>query len=126
MRKVKDKKELLERGWEIRRNWGVGVDEDLTMEERRVRWKLVERAKTERARGMVVVTTNRRIWIDGRAWDGTWREIDGTRKQRRRRRRVMSSRKGREGKEDEEGREWRGVREGEEEEGGRVGTRGRE
>jgi len=44
------------------------MDEDLTMEERRVRWKLVERAKTERARGRVVVTTNRRIWIDGKAW----------------------------------------------------------
>jgi len=67
MGKVEDKKELLERGWEIRRNWG-GVDEDLTMEERRVRWKLVERARAERARGGVVVTTNRRIWIDGRAW----------------------------------------------------------
>jgi len=40
----------------------VGVDEDLMLEERRVRWKLVERA-----RGRVVVVTNRRIWIDGKA-----------------------------------------------------------
>jgi len=47
---------------------GVGVDEDLTLEERRVRWKLVERARTERARGRVVVVTNRRIWIEGKAW----------------------------------------------------------
>jgi len=46
----------------------VGVDEDLTMEERKVRWKLVERARTERARGKVIVTINRRIWIDRRAW----------------------------------------------------------
>jgi len=38
------------------------------MEERRVRWKLVERARTERARGRVVVTTNRKIWIDGKVW----------------------------------------------------------
>jgi len=38
------------------------------MEEKRVRWKLVERTKTERVRGRVVVTTNRRIWIDGKAW----------------------------------------------------------
>jgi len=45
----------------------VGVDEDLTMEERRVRWKLVKRARTERARGRVL-TTNRRIWIDRRVW----------------------------------------------------------
>jgi len=68
MGRVRDKKDLLERGWEIRRNWGVGVDEDLSMEERRVRWKLVERARAERARGKTVVTTNRRIWIDGKAW----------------------------------------------------------
>jgi len=47
---------------------GVGVDEDLSMEERRVRGKLVERARTERARRRIVVTTNRRIWIDGKAW----------------------------------------------------------
>lgn len=59
---------MLERVWEIRRNWGVGVDEDLTMEERRVRWKLVERARLERAKRNVVMTTNRRIWIHGRAW----------------------------------------------------------
>jgi len=39
MKKMEEKKELLERGWEIRRNWEVGVDEDLTLEERRVRWE---------------------------------------------------------------------------------------
>lgn len=46
------------------------MDEDLTMEERRIRWKkgLVERARLEKARGNVVVTTNRKIWINGRAW----------------------------------------------------------
>jgi len=63
---------------------GVGVDEDLTMEDRRVRWKLVERARTEKARGKVVVTTNRRIWIDGRAWgwdlerDGWYEDTEET------------------------------------------------
>jgi len=79
MKKLEEKKELLERGWEIRRNWGVGVDEDLTLEERKVRWKMVERARTERARGRVVVVTNRRLWIDGKAWGwdlekGRWQE----------------------------------------------------
>lgn len=54
--------ELLEKGWEIRRNWSVGIDEDLTMEERRVRWRLVKRTRKERAKSKVVVTTNRRIW----------------------------------------------------------------
>lgn len=43
------------------------VNEDLTMEERRVRWKLVERARSERVKRKVVVTTNRRIWIS-KAW----------------------------------------------------------
>ncbi|EFN62020.1 hypothetical protein EAG_08491 [Camponotus floridanus] len=62
------RKELLEKGWEIRKNWGVGVDEDLTMEERQVRWKLVERVRMERAKGRVVVTTNRRVWVNGKAW----------------------------------------------------------
>lgn len=52
--KGKDRAEILERGWEIRRNWGVGVDKDLTMNERKIKWKLVERAKAgegERKRG---------------------------------------------------------------------------
>jgi len=31
MKKMEEKKELLERGWEIMRNWGVVVDEDLTL-----------------------------------------------------------------------------------------------
>lgn len=67
MEKLRDRLKLLEKGWEIRRNWRVRVDEDLMMEERRGRWKLVERARSERAKGNVVVTTNRRVWINGRA-----------------------------------------------------------
>lgn len=38
------------------------------MEERRVRWRLMERARTERAKGKMVVTTNRRVWVNGKAW----------------------------------------------------------
>lgn len=37
------------------------------MEERRIR-RLVERARLERAKGNVVVTTNRRIWVNRKAW----------------------------------------------------------
>lgn len=37
------------------------MDEDLTMEERKIKWKLVERARLERARENVVVMTNRRV-----------------------------------------------------------------
>lgn len=46
----------------------MSVDEDLTMDERKVRWRLVEKARLERAKGNVVMTTNRRVWINGRAW----------------------------------------------------------
>lgn len=44
MGKLRDRIDLLERVWEIRRNWEIRVDEDLTMKERRAKWKLVERA----------------------------------------------------------------------------------
>lgn len=37
MEELEDKEDILERGWEVRRKCGVGVDEDLTMEERRLR-----------------------------------------------------------------------------------------
>lgn len=85
--------ELLEKGWEIRRNWSVGIDEDLTMEERRVRWKLVERTRKERAKGKTVVTTNRRIWVDGKAWE--WdNERNGWGRWRGRRRKIIRLGKG--------------------------------
>lgn len=43
MEEMLDRKEVLRRGKEIRRRWGVRVDEDLTMEER-MRWRMVEAA----------------------------------------------------------------------------------
>lgn len=60
----------------------MGVDEDLTMGERKIRWKLVERARLERARENVVVMTNRRVWINGKAWSwdverDRWKEETG-------------------------------------------------
>lgn len=39
--------------------WRLGVDEDLTMGERRLRWRIVEAAKRKRAKGKKVVVTNR-------------------------------------------------------------------
>lgn len=56
MEKVRDKEELLEKGAEIGREWRV--DEDLTMEKRRRRWKMVEVARRERAGGRRV-----EIWV---------------------------------------------------------------
>lgn len=47
MEKVKDKEKVLEKGAEIGRRWKVGVDEDLTIEKRRKRWRIVETARRE-------------------------------------------------------------------------------
>lgn len=53
------------RGGEIRRK---GVDEDLTVEERRVRWRIVETARRERAKGKRVVAKNRELWVERIRW----------------------------------------------------------
>lgn len=36
--KKRDKEEILEKGKEVGRLWRVGIDENLTMEERKRRW----------------------------------------------------------------------------------------
>lgn len=66
MEKVKDKKEVLEKGTEIGRLWRVGVDEDLSMEERRRKWKMVEAARREKTRERRVEMNNREMWVEGR------------------------------------------------------------
>lgn len=38
-----------------------GRDEDLTMEERRLKWRIMEAARKERARGNKIVIMNREI-----------------------------------------------------------------
>lgn len=47
---MRDRIELLEKGWEIRRNWGGGDGCGLN-DGGEVRWKLVERARSERVKG---------------------------------------------------------------------------
>lgn len=39
----------------------VGMHEHLTMEERKLRWRIVKAAKKERAKGRKVVLTNREL-----------------------------------------------------------------
>lgn len=51
---------------------GVGIDEDLMIEERRVRWRIVEAARRERAKGRRVVASNRELWVKGIKW--RWEE----------------------------------------------------
>lgn len=76
MEKVRDKEEILEKEVEIGRLWRVEVDEDLTMEERRRRWKIVEAARRKRARGRRVELNNREMWVEGRRW--VWRRESGS------------------------------------------------
>lgn len=44
------------------------MDEDLTMEERRSRWRMVETARRERARKKRVEVNNREMQVKGRRW----------------------------------------------------------
>lgn len=68
MEDKKDERELLENGRMMWRRWEVGVDEDLTREQRRIRWLMLERARKERGRGKEVMVRGRRIWIKGKEW----------------------------------------------------------
>ncbi|EFN60537.1 hypothetical protein EAG_08211 [Camponotus floridanus] len=68
MAKKRDREGILERGGKINRDWGIRVDEDLTMEERKVRWRLVEKARIEKARGNEVEVGNRKMWVNGEVW----------------------------------------------------------
>lgn len=82
LEEVEDKEDVLERGGEIRWKWGVGVDEDLMIGERRLRWRIVEAAKRERAKGTRVVAANRELWVEGVKWnwdeeEKRWREKEG-------------------------------------------------
>lgn len=63
MENEEDRKELLEMGRVLWRRWKIGVEEDLTLEERRIRWRM-ERARIERVRHAVV--SGRRMWIKGK------------------------------------------------------------
>ena len=63
-----DRDWLLERRAEIKSRWEVRLDEDLTMEERKTRWRMLERANKERNKGKKVYVGNRSMWVDGIEW----------------------------------------------------------
>ena len=44
------------------------IDEDLTMEERRIRWRILEKARAERVKKKEVMVTNRKLMVEGREW----------------------------------------------------------
>lgn len=66
LEKKEDKEEVIEKGDEIGRVWRVGMDEDLTMEERKQRWRLVEKTRQERAKESRVEVSNRELRVEGR------------------------------------------------------------
>ena len=68
MEKEEDRDEILEKRGEIRRRWRMEVDEDLTREERKMKWRIKERVRLERGRGKRVVFDSRGLWIEGREW----------------------------------------------------------
>lgn len=68
MEDIADKEDVLERGRKIKCGWGVRVDEDLTMKERRMRWKIVKAAKIEKVKRKEVKVLNRKLWVDRRKW----------------------------------------------------------
>nr|XP_034195026.1 cilia- and flagella-associated protein 251-like [Osmia lignaria] len=66
------KKEMVWTKNEIWDRWRVAVDEDLSKEERRMKWRIKEKAREERRKGNWVEFNNRRIWIEGEEWK--WNE----------------------------------------------------
>lgn len=44
------------------------IDEDLSMVERRMRWRTIEVARRERARGRRAVVSNRELWTENKRW----------------------------------------------------------
>ncbi|KMQ90337.1 hypothetical protein RF55_9919 [Lasius niger] len=75
-----DRDEILEKRGEIGRRWRMEVDEDLTREERKMKWRIKERARLERGRGKRVEFDSRGLWVEGREWKWdeemeVWREV---------------------------------------------------
>lgn len=75
MEDEKERKELLEMGREIWKRWRIGVEKDLTLEERRIRWGMMEKARSERVKGRHAVVSGKRMWMEGREW--RWDESRG-------------------------------------------------
>lgn len=66
LEKKKDKKEVLEKGEEIGRLWRMEMDEDLMMEKRKRRCRMVEMARRERAKGKKMELSNRELRMESR------------------------------------------------------------
>lgn len=68
LERKKDQEEVIEKREEIGRFWKIGVDEDLTMKERKKRWRMVGTARRERANRRRVEVSNRELRVEGKRW----------------------------------------------------------
>lgn len=59
---------MLGKAEEIGRLWRVGINVDLTMEERKRRWRIVEMARKERAKGKKIEVSNKELRMESRRW----------------------------------------------------------
>jgi len=57
-----DRDEILERREEIWGRWRMEVDEDLTREKRKLKWRIKEKARSEKAK-------EKRVYYDSRRMD---------------------------------------------------------
>lgn len=64
-----DKEKILEERVMIGHYWEVRVDEDLSMEERRMKWRMVEAARKKKAKERRVMVTNRELWVEEEKWN---------------------------------------------------------
>ncbi|KMQ89045.1 hypothetical protein RF55_11362 [Lasius niger] len=63
MEKGEDRDEVLARKGEVWGRWRMVVDEDLTREEGKMKWRIKEKARLERNKRNWVVYDSRRLWI---------------------------------------------------------------
>lgn len=68
LEELRDKEEVLRKGEEIGKLWRMRIDEDMSMEEKRRRWRMMEAARRERARVKRMELSNRELWVEGRRW----------------------------------------------------------
>lgn len=76
-----DKDKVMRKEGDLWEKWKVKVGEDLILEKRRIRWKMVEKARKERREGEWVIVINRRIWVEGKKWRWVekqegWKELE--------------------------------------------------
>lgn len=69
LEEIVDKEKILEKRVMIGRYWEVRVDEDLSMEERRMKWRMVEAARKKKAKERRVMVTNRELWVEEEKWN---------------------------------------------------------